>query len=155
MVLFLSVMVVCTLLQVFLRALATHAGISWANTLLAHIAWTDPLSRALMLWLTFLGASLLARRNRHIRIDVASTVLPRAAAAPRETLLALVTAFICCVMALASFHMVQMERSYGGRVFLDIPTWIVQIILPLGFLLLAFRFALNALERLRPAERRE
>ncbi len=154
-VLFLSLMIIFTLVQVVLRALAVQAGLGWANALLASIAWTDPLTRILMLWLTFPGASLLARKNRHIRIDVASTVLPSKGTAFREALLALTTAFICCIMALVSFSMVRMEWTFGGRVFLHVPTWTVQTILPIGFLLLAFRFTLIALEPFLPKQGQE
>ena len=149
-VLFLSAMVFFTLAQVLLRALAAQAGLAWANALLARIAWTDPLARVLMLWLTFLGASLITRKNRHIRIDVASAVLPERWLPFREAVLALATALICCITGAASVLMVRMERQFGGALFLDVPTWTVQVIIPLGFLLLAFRFLLIALERFRP-----
>lgn len=149
-VLFLSAMVFFTLAQVLLRALAACAGLAWANTLLARIAWTDPLARALMLWLTFLGASLIARKNRHIRIDVVSAVLPEKWMFLRESVLAFATALICCIMCAAAVAMVRMERQFGGALFLGVPTWAVQVIIPLGFLLLAFRFLLIALEPFQP-----
>jgi TRAP-type C4-dicarboxylate transport system permease small subunit len=149
-VLFLSAMIFFTLSQVLLRAMAAHGGLAWANALLARIAWTDPLARSLMLWLTFLGASLITRRNRHIRIDVASAVLPRKLLPLRESVLALATALICCAMCAASFFMVRMEQQFGASLFLGVPTWTVQVIIPLGFLLLAFRFLLIALDPLQP-----
>jgi TRAP-type C4-dicarboxylate transport system permease small subunit len=145
-VLFLSAMVFLTLAQVLLRALAAHAGLAWANALLARIAWIDPLARVLMLWLTFLGASLITRKNRHIRIDLASAVLPQGWLPLRESVLAFAAALICCIMGAASFFMVRMEWRFGGTLFLGVPTWTVQVIIPLGFLLLAFRFLLIALE---------
>ena len=145
-VLFLGLMIVFTIAQVVLRALAIRAGLGWAHVLLGHIAWSDAFARALMLWLTFFGASLLTRKRRHIRIDVMSALLPESWGPFREGVLAVAAAVVCGFMAVASFGMVRMEMEFGARLFLNVPAWAVQVILPAGFLLLTFRFALIALE---------
>jgi len=150
-VLFLGLMIVFTLAQVLLRALAMRAGLEWAHVVLGHMAWSDAFARALMLWLTFFGASLLTRKNRHIRIDIMSALLPESWAPFREGVLAAAAALVCGVMSAASFRMVRMEMEFGGRLFLDVPAWAVQIILPAGFLLLTFRFALIAMEAVHPS----
>jgi TRAP-type C4-dicarboxylate transport system permease small subunit len=69
-VLFLSLMLLFSFVQVLLRGLYTHAHLQWANDWMAQIAWSEPFARLLVLWLAFLGASLLAGGGKHIKIDV-------------------------------------------------------------------------------------
>jgi hypothetical protein len=38
--------------------------------------------------------------------------------------------------------------SFGGHLFLKIPTWVGQLIIPGGFLMILFRFFLRGLEQL-------
>ena len=63
-----SLMVIFSFLNVILRALYTKFNIQFANTLLNSFDWSDPFARLMVLWITFLGASLLTKDNRHIRI---------------------------------------------------------------------------------------
>jgi len=152
-VLLLGVMIAFTFAQVLLRALAVRADLGWAHVLLGRISWSDELARACLLWLTFLGASLLTRKNRHIRIDIMSALLPDRWGRFRESLLAVAASMVCAVMSVASFRMIRMEMAFGGSLFLNMPSWIVQVILPVGFLLLVFRFGIIAMEGLRsPSE---
>lgn len=139
-VLFLSLMIFLTSLQVLLRALYTHGHIQWANSLLGHVDWAEPFVRLLVLWITFLGASLLTGDNKHIKIDLTATVFPKPWIPYRNLLLCIACAVICAVMIMASIGYVRTEWEFGGDLFLGIPTWLGQIILPLGFFLILFRF---------------
>ncbi len=152
-VLLLGVMIAFTLAQVLLRALAVRADLGWAHVLLGRISWSDELARACLLWLTFLGASLLTRKNRHIRIDIMSALLPDRWGRFREGLLAVAASVVCVVMCVASFRMIRLEMAFGGSLFLSMPSWVVQVILPVGFSLLVFRFGMIAMEGFRrPSE---
>ena len=146
-VVFLCLMISLSFLQVLLRTLATHAGISWAHALLGHTAWTDVFVRLLMLWLAFLGASLLTRENGHIRIDALATVLPERVRPFREAILSLAAATISGILCAASIRVVRMEMEFGGDLFSGVPTWIGQLILPAGFLMITFRFLIRSLEQ--------
>jgi len=152
-VVFLSLMILLSFLQVLLRTLATHAGIAWADTLLGHTSWTDIFVRVLMLWLAFLGASLLTREDGHIRIDAVATVLPERLKPYREAILSLAAAWISGILCVASVRVVLMEMEFGGDLFLGVPTWIGQGILPAGFLMIAFRFLIRGLEQALRTER--
>jgi len=144
-VLFLSVMIAATFLQVSLRSLYTHAHLKWANVLLGQIDWTEPLARTLLLWVTFLGASLITRDRRHIKIDLFELVLPPAWYPFRGMLLAFVSAFISIVLLAASLAFIEMEMAYGSRMLSAVPTWMCQVIMPFGFAVMTFRFALRGL----------
>ena len=144
-VLFLWVMIAATFLQVSLRSLYTYAHLKWANVLLGQIDWTEPLARILLLWVTFLGASLITKDRRHIKIDLLELVLSPAWYPFRGMLLAFVSALISIVLLAASLAFIEMEIAYGSRMLSTVPTWICQVIMPLGFAVMAFRFTLRGL----------
>ena len=144
---FVWMMAVFTFLQVALRGLYTHAHLQWANALLGHLDWTEPLVRLLVLWLTFLGASLLTSDNNHIKIDLFSALLSKKWLPFRDLALSIACVLICGIMVKDCFSYVSMEKAFGGSMFLEIPVWIGQIILPIGFLLILFRFLLRGARR--------
>lgn len=145
-VIFLGLMVTLTFLQVILRALYTHAQLQWANAFLGQVDWAEPSARLLVLWITLLGASLLTRDNRHIKIDLMSSLLPPKWLPYRQLLLYIVCVLICAIMLKASIDYVRTEIAFGGEMFLKIPTWAAQLILPAGFLLILYRFFLRGME---------
>jgi TRAP-type C4-dicarboxylate transport system permease small subunit len=140
-------MVVLTFLQVSLRALYTHAHLPWANSLMGDLDWSEPFVRLLVLWLAFLGASLLTKDNKHIRIDLFSSLLPHKYLPARDFILSLVCALICGIMFKVCLEYVGLEKEFGGSLFLCVPNWTAQIILPIGFFMLFFRFCLRALDQ--------
>ncbi|MFC1896163.1 TRAP transporter small permease [Thermodesulfobacteriota bacterium] len=146
-VLLLSLMVFFTFLQVCLRSLYTHLHFQWANALMSHLDWSEPFVRLLVLWLTFLGASLVTRDDKHIRIDFFAAILPPKWLKVRALVLCLAGAAVTAVMVKVCVHYIRLEHEFGGVTFLGLPTWLSQIILPLGFATLFFRFALRALDQ--------
>ena len=146
-VFFLSLMVFFTFLQIMLRALYTHAHWSLANTMLGMVDWTEPLVRLLVLWITFFGASLLTREQKHIRIDIVPALFAGKRINFRDLLINLIGAVISAIMFKTSLNYIQLEMGFGSTLFLGLPSWIGQIILPLGFALICFRFSINCLEQ--------
>jgi TRAP-type C4-dicarboxylate transport system permease small subunit len=143
-VLFLSLMLLFTFVQVVLRGLYTHAHIQWANHWMAHIGWSEPFARLLVLWLVFLGASLLTGDGKHIKIDLLTTVISRKWSHVREIVLSIACLGICVIMFRVCLDYLKLERAYGGTMFLQIPNWVAQLILPMGFGAMFFRFLLKA-----------
>jgi TRAP-type C4-dicarboxylate transport system permease small subunit len=146
--LFLWLMVVFSFFQVCLRGLYTHGKVQWANALMGHLDWTEPLVRLLVLWLTFLGASLVTGEGRHIKIDLFSSLLPPRWQPLRDLVLWSVCVVICAIMFKVCAGYVVLEMEFGARMFLSIPGWIGQLILPVGFLLMLFRFSLKWIDSL-------
>jgi TRAP-type C4-dicarboxylate transport system permease small subunit len=143
---FLAGMVILTLSQVLLRALYTYAHIPWANLLLGRLDWAEPMARLSVLWVTFLGASLITGENRHIKIDLMSGMLPPRWLPFREIILSAASSVVCGLMLKASLDYLRVEATYGAVLFLGIPVWVSQLVLPLGFSLIIFRFLLRAAE---------
>jgi C4-dicarboxylate transporter DctQ subunit len=145
LILFLSLMVFLTFLQVFLRSLFIYIHMGWANDLMGSLDWAEPFVRLLVLWVTFLGASLVTGENKHIKIDLLSQILPLSWRPPLDVLLSLAGALVAALMFKASLFYVSTEMSFGGKLFLNVPNWIGQLILPAGFLLIGFRFLVRSL----------
>lgn len=144
---FLWLMVILTFLQVCLRGLYTHGHLGWANAMMGYLDWSESFVRLLVLWLTFLGASLLTRENKHIKIDLFSSLLPPNWLCIRDIILSLAGALVSAIMLLACIFYIRMEMAFGGNIFLSLPNWIGQLILPLGFALILFRFLIRAVDK--------
>jgi TRAP-type C4-dicarboxylate transport system permease small subunit len=146
-VIFLSLMVAFTFFHVILRALYTHAHIQLANDILGYVDWTEPFVRLLVLWITFLGASLITGENKHIKIDLMPAIFPTHWLPFRELLLSLVCVLISALMLKASIGYIRLEMDFGGQMFLNVPAWVGQLILPAGFSMILFRFFLSGIEQ--------
>ena len=144
---FLWCMVAFTFIQVCLRGLYTHGHLHWANGLMGRLDWSEPFVRLLVLWLTFLGASLLTKEGRHIKIDLFSSLLPRKWLLLRELIISMACVFISGVMTEVCFRYIQLEKTYGETIFLNLPAWIAQLILPLGFAFILFRFFVRGINQ--------
>ena len=108
-------MVVLTFVQVGLRSLYTQGHFLWANDMLGSLDWSGPLVQLLVLWLTFLGSSLLTREGKHIKIDLFEAILPSKWRPLRGFILALVSLFIIGIMIKVCIDYVIMEMEFGGR----------------------------------------
>ncbi len=114
--------------------------------------WIDPATRALVLWTAMLGAVAAARDERHINLDAITRLLK----GPWLRLARFVTfafaAVVCGFIAYYSVGLVQLDRESGTMAFAKVPAWMVELIMPTGFGLLALRFALRSLIKPAPAE---
>lgn len=134
----LSVMVVMSFLQVVLRNIFS-SGIFWADILLRH----------LLLWLGFLGAAIATSENRHINIDALRRFLSPRIRSAVEVVTDLFAAGVCFFLARASWVFVEGEIADRRTIFEGIPSWYAQIIIPVGFGLLAVHFIIRAILRSR------
>lgn len=137
LVIFLSTMMLLAFLQIFLR-----------NVFTTGLTWGDMLLRNLVLWIGFIGATLATREGKHINIDIISRSLPPLGRAFMEFVIHLFSFFICGLLTYASLKFIKNEAQMGVATLLGIPTWILEIILPLAFSLMAFRFALRSIKSL-------
>lgn len=109
------------------------------------LAWGDPSLRLMILWITLLGAMAATRENNHIRIDLFSRYLPATAQRISTLITDGFAAVICALLAWHSARFVLFEREDNAQ-FLDLmPIWPLQLILPVGFGIIALRLLLNAL----------
>lgn len=139
------------LLVVALAALIVIAGaqILLRNVFSIGIVWADGATRLIVLWLALLGAMAASRDNRHIAINVVDRFLPYALRRAAFVLRHLFTSAICAVLAWYSWVFVRDSREFGDTLLGDWPAWWFQIVMPIAFGLIAYRYLLRALGALR------
>ena len=122
---------------------------------ISGIDWADVHLRQLVLWLALLGGSLAAAQNRHIRIDFAEHFLKGKAQLYSRHFINIVAAGLSGLLTWYSISFIQGERTAGNvlaRIFFgwSLPLWMVELIIPVGFFLIAVFFLLNLIEGLFP-----
>lgn len=104
--------------------------------------WTDELLRLLVLWLTMVGSIIASRTDHHIRMDLLINLLSPKWQIRLKRVVYLITAVACGVISWASAGFVLMEVEFGSLLLGTYPAWWFQIILPIGFALIAWRYLL-------------
>jgi TRAP-type C4-dicarboxylate transport system permease small subunit len=107
--------------------------------------WGDILLRHLVLWIGFLGAALATSGERHINIDILTRYLPERLKGAVAALSNVFAAVVCFLLFRASLTFIEFEITNKNTVFSGIPSWYAQIIIPVGYGLLAFHFMVRAI----------
>lgn len=139
----LASVLLCMVALVFLQVLLRDVFAS-------GITWADVAGRHMVLWIAFLGAMLTTRSRQHISIDLVSRLIPRRARNILRFFLDIAAFAVCVFLSRAAMGLVVEERAMGTVLFLDIKLWVVQLIIPFGFIMMAIEYALGiALDVLR------
>ena len=119
------------------------------NLLETGLEWGDPLLRVTVLWLGLLGAMAATRDDNHISIDVVSRFLPPRAKTASRLVTDLFTATVCGLLAYHGARFVLLEKGAGTLAFGFVPAWVCELIIPFGFGIIALRFCVSFVLRLR------
>lgn len=131
LVLILTTMIFLAAIQIFLR-----------NFLDMGFIWGDEMLRMLVLWLAVAGALAASRNDKHISIDVLNRFLPKRLSLVVKVIVHLFTAVVCGVVAWHSLAFVQTSYEFEDVLLGNVPAWILQAVLPVGFGLIAWRYSL-------------
>jgi len=134
---FLSFMIFVAFLQIVLR-----------NVFSTGLDWGDSFLRNLVLWIGFIGATLATKEGKHINIDIVSRWLPSLGRNIVMLITHLFSFSVCCLLTYAALKFIRNEVQMGNRTLLNIPAWIPEMILPMTFALMTFRFGLRAFKNL-------
>lgn len=134
-IIILSLMIAFSFGQVILRNVL-HMGVLWADLFL----------RQAVLWVGFLGASLAVREGRHISISILPLVAPKSWIRIFGRVVTLSAGIISAFLTVAAWDFVKTEMESKSTLFLDIPTWIFQTILPYSLGIISVRFLLQTLD---------
>jgi TRAP-type C4-dicarboxylate transport system permease small subunit len=105
--------------------------------------------RHLVLWIAFVGAGLATREGRHVRIDMASRILSTRGRKIADIASTLFSVVVCTILFVASCKFVYMDYINSGVAsFLNVPIWIMEAIIPVGYLIVTIRFSANAISAL-------
>jgi len=135
------------IIAVLVLAMVVLAGaqILLRNLFETGFAWADPLLRAMVLWAAMLGALAAARDDKHIGLDLLTHFLHGRSRRIARTIALLFAASMCAAMAWYGGKLVAVDFD-GGAPVGAIPGWVVELILPVGFTLLALRLAWRAFQ---------
>ena len=109
--------------------------------------WGDEMLRLMVLWLTIAGGLAASRMDKHISIEVLDRFLPAKAQLFTKVIIDLLTAFICALFTWHSARFVMGSYEFGDTLMKNTPAWTLQIILPIGFGLMAYRHLVHAVRR--------
>ncbi len=107
------------------------------------IPWAEVAARHSVLWVGFLGAMLATRSRQHISIDVLVKTIPRKARNSVRIGIDLMACIISALLAKAAFNFVVDERAMGSMLFMDVPAWWAQVVIPFGFAMIAIEYAIG------------
>ncbi|MFC1556802.1 TRAP transporter small permease [candidate division KSB1 bacterium] len=137
LVLLLFLLVGLAFLQVVLR--------NFFNT---GFIWLDPLLRHMVIWLLFLGAAQATRHKKHLNIDALTKILKK----PHKRIAALViNAFSLCIvifLAYGAWNYLLIEFETGTARIIGIERGFFITIIPLGMVLIGYRFLLHFIDTL-------
>jgi TRAP-type C4-dicarboxylate transport system permease small subunit len=134
------------LLTFLVIALVVLAGmqILLRNVFDTGLSWVDPLTRAMVLWTAMLGALVATREDQHIGLDfIGRFVSGNALHVARFVALGFAAA-LCAAMAWFSVDLIRLDLDGGTAGAAGMPAWVLELILPVGFGLMALRFAIRA-----------
>ena len=138
LVLLLSAMVVLAGGQILLR-----------NVFDAGLVWADPLLRVLVLWVGLVGAMAAARADKHITVDILSRLLPANARRLTRALTDACTVAMCGVLTWHAARLVAFEYEGQALAFAQVPAWVCELMLPIGFAVMGLRYLIHLVRRLR------
>jgi TRAP-type C4-dicarboxylate transport system permease small subunit len=119
---------------------------NWFET---GLPWADDLVRLAVLWLAVVGAIAACRDDRHIAISLVARYGRKSWQRPAALI---ANAFAAVVTGLIAWHAARFVADsfrFGDTVLGDLPAWIFQLVMPVGFALMSYRFVLRVVERLR------
>ena len=105
---------------------------------------SGPIVQHLVLWVAFLGAAIAARDDKLLALAT-GTFIPEGRIRRAASIFA--AAVACGVAGLLAWGAVQLvltERETGSTIGAHIPVWTTQLVLPVGFVLVALRLVRRA-----------
>jgi tripartite ATP-independent transporter DctM subunit len=132
----LGALMIVPLLEIVLRRLF-HSGISGATAIQQHLT----------LVISLLGGMLAARDRRLLSLSTLSQFLKGRWQIFARVYSGAVAAAISVFLCAGAAQLVASEREGGNMVAYQIPIWTVQLIMPIGFAVIALRLLWNASDR--------
>jgi TRAP-type C4-dicarboxylate transport system permease small subunit len=139
-----GVLVIVLIAMILLAA----SQIVMRNFLNIGLIWGDEMLRMLVLWIAVAGAVAASRSDKHINIAVLDRYLPAKLKLAVKVFIHLFTAGICGVVAWYSAQFVMTSWEFGDVLMGSVPAWILQLIMPVGFGLICYRYSLFSIREL-------
>ncbi len=103
--------------------------------------WAKELAAFLMIWVGFIGASYATKENKHLVVGIPEKIFPKKVLPYVSLFVNIVVFAITLFLAYLGFIYVAETREFAETsLVLNIPLWIVQVIIPLSLVVVAARF---------------
>ena len=134
------------LLQIGVRLLQSILRVMGSDAVLNAPSWPADANRILVLWIAMVGGSLATIANEHIKVDFLSRVIRGLPQKIIHGAISLVGVIVCGSLVYFSYQFLAMEFEMKETlVAAPIPLWIIQIIIPVEFAVIGFRFLVRLL----------
>ena len=87
-------------------------------------------------------AVVATRTDNHIRIDFFTRYVSKKYIKYLQRSVYAFCIFVCGFIAWHALRFVQMDYEFNTIAFANVPAWITELIIPVGFLMIAFRYLL-------------
>jgi len=116
------------------------------------LSWADPLLRVMVLWAGLLGAVMATKMDKHISIDIASHLLPKAIFRWLRVLRYFFATGVCLVLTWVAVDFVLQEAGQGGgQEMAGLASWQLNLVFPIAFAGIALRFLVSCVRSFRAA----
>ena len=119
------------------------------------LPWSEELVRYTIIWVTFIGIAMCARKGIHVAIDLFLSLINKKMEFILLIIINITSIFFCILMTLYSIKLVwQISGSSQLSPALGIPFYVIYLCMPIGFGLSVLRFTQNTLRLLKEKNRR-
>ena len=113
------------------------------NTLSIGFLWGEHLIKVLILWVTFLGASMASHQGKHICMDLVTRYVSKNKKRILETVSSLIVIVCCTILCETSVAYIGVKKiNQASQLWPGTPDWIYLCVIPYFFAVTAFRSAL-------------
>lgn len=111
----------------------------------------DQISGIMMVYMTFLGAAWVLRKDGHVTVDILMTIVSAPVRRYMLIISSILSAIVCLVMAYYGYHAIirSVQRGIMVAAELEIPRAINLVVIPIGCFLLGVEFILRTLRFIR------
>ena len=116
---------------------------------IAEPIWTVQFNEYALLWMTFLGSAWVLSRRKHVSMDVVTSRLKPPALGIMDRIHGLMGIGVCGVLFWygAAVTWDQFQRGVTEVQAVDVPKFLILMVIPFGFLTLGVQFARNLFVR--------
>ena len=107
------------------------------------ILWGDASVRVLVLWVTFIGATIASRNDEHIRMDILTRFIKPGSEIWMKRFRNLFTAAITGVFAWFSLQFVLLDFADEITAFASVPAWACEVVMPAAAGLMSIRYLIH------------
>ena len=133
----LSIVILVSLAQIGMRLFLNSSFI-----------WGDELIKITVLWIAMIASVSASRNNRHLKIDLIEKFVSDKISLFPKIISKFFVSIICGAIAWHSFLFIRLTLTFNETVMSGFPAWIAYAIVPLCFLIMAYRYFIEALNHI-------